>query len=338
MKIALIYDCNLTSAPVATADLHDTWTTIDITAALSTAQGALAAEHEVLLIANDAQMEDRLLACWPDMVVSLADEWSGPEYDATIPALLERWHLPFTGSSLRTQRACLDRSASRRVLRKNGLPIPVFLVVQAPEEVRGVERFPLIVKPLYEEGAVPPDSEAVVHSSPELLTRVRWVIDTYDQPALVETALAGREFIVALLGNGTTVEVLPLVEPDALVLPAESLAVVAGDSPRGRTTAERREPRYRCPAEVSPALSQQLADLARQTFLALECHDFCDVRLRLDTEEQPYILDVNPSPALLPHPESLSAFLTAVAAAQMTYTDFIRHLWRLACQRYGLAV
>jgi len=192
MKVVLIYDCNLISAPAASACVNGPWISGDTAEALSAAQGALAAEHEVLLIANDTHMEDRLLAFWPDMVMNLVEGGKGSAYDVAIPALLERWHLPCTGSSLHTQQVCRDRSASRRVLRKNGLPLPVFMVVQAPEEVRGVERFPLNVKPLYEDEALSLDSAAVVHSGPELLARVRWVLDTYDQPALVETAWSGR--------------------------------------------------------------------------------------------------------------------------------------------------
>jgi D-alanine-D-alanine ligase len=331
MKIALITEPSPTRALVAAPPAPEAWTTLDTPAALRLAQEALGAEHEVVLITNDTQLEDRVLACWPDMVLTLTAERTGPE-------LLERWHLPYAGSSWQTLQRCLDRSASRRVLRKNGLPTPVFLVVQAPEEVRSIDRFPLLVKPLYERDPAAPESAAVVHNSATLLTRVQWVLDTYDQPALVETSLPGRDIIVALLGNGNSIEALPLTEPDAMMLPAESLAVVAGDTPGENTAVTPPEPRYRCPAEISAALAQHLTELARQAFLALECSDFCSVSLRLDAEAQPYILDVNPNPPLLPCPDSPSAFLTAVAAARMTYADLIRHIWQIACQRYGLAL
>lgn len=331
MKIALIYDSILTSGPGGAASVHGTWTTGDASAALLTAQGALLAAHEVLLIANDIQMEDRLLAFWPDMVINLAEANADLE-------LLERWHIPFTGSSQQTLRTCLDHSTSRRVLQKHGLPTPLFMVVQSPEEMRRVERFPLLVKPLYEGETLPLDHNAIVYNDAELLTRVRWVLATYDQPALVETSLSGREFMVSLLGNGPEVQVLPLVEPEVLMLPAESLVGVAGDTPAEPVVREQRVSRYRCPAEVSVDLAQDLARLARQAFVALQCHDFCGVSIRLDAEAQPYILEVNPHPRLLPSPDNPPAFLTAVAASRMTYADLIRHVWQLACTRYGLPV
>jgi D-alanine-D-alanine ligase len=335
MKIALVYDPNPIGATAPATCVHDTWTTTDTTTAIAAVQAALASEHEVVLIASEAHMEDRLLAFWPDIVINLAALPVRPEAEAAIPSLLERWHIPFTGSSAETLRTCLDRGASKRVLRKHGIPTPVFMVVQAPEEVRGVQRFPLSVKPLYDGEAPLLDSEALVHTGDELLARVRWVLDTYDQPALVETSLPGREFTVALLGNGATIEVLPLVERDTVSVPAETLALATADQPWPWASGERQEWRYRCPTEVAPELAQRLADLARRAFLALNCRDFCGVLVRLDTEEQPYILATNPLPGLLPHPETPSAFLTA-AAARMTYPDLICHIWQIACQRYGL--
>jgi D-alanine-D-alanine ligase len=336
MKIALICDRTLTSASAVAAFSSDAATISELATAFTTAQRALATAHEVLLITHDAEMEDRLLAFWPDIVINLVTEGIRLTDDTAIPALLERWHVPCTGSTLPTLQVCHDRSACRRVLRKHNLPIPVFMVVQSPEEVRAIECFPLSVKPLYDGDTLSLENEVVVHNNPALQARVRWVLDTYDQPALVETPLTGRELVVALLGNGSTVEVLPFVALEALALPAGSLAVMAGTG--ASASSERREARYRCPIEVSAELAQRITMLARQAFLALECRDFCEILMRLDAEAQPYILDISPHPSLLPLAEPPSAFLTAAAAAQMTYAELICQIWRLACARYGLTV
>jgi hypothetical protein len=73
--------------------------------------------------------------------------------------------------------------------------------------------------------------------------------------------------------------------------------------------------------------------LAQQAFVALDCHDVCDVLLRLDATGTPSWMSI---PHTIPsQPEKLSAFLSATVAG-MTYPDLIRHLWHLACHRYGL--
>ena len=73
--------------------------------------------------------------------------------------------------------------------------------------------FPAIVKPAWEHCSIGVDRWAVVLDADELERRVAHVIAEYDQPALVEDFIDGREFHVPLWGNDT-VEMLPPVEMD----------------------------------------------------------------------------------------------------------------------------
>jgi D-alanine-D-alanine ligase len=336
MKIAIVYELDIVAASGTPGDAEDPWPGGDVSAPLTAAQLALAADHEVLLLGNDGDMEDRLLAFWPDIVINLTKAFASPEQDSSLLTLLERWHLPYTGSSIETLRRCYDKGACKRELRRKGLPIPVFMVVQTPEDVKGLQCFPLLVKPLFEPNPDVPETEAVVHTASELLGRVRWILETYEQPVLVETALPGKKFTIALLGNGPTATALPPVEWDVVPLSVETVPVATVEEvqPWPLGVAHRYQHRY--PAAIPPELAQTMMSLAQQAFLTLNCQDVCDVLLHLDANGQPYILDINPQPELLPHPEAPSAFLTAATVAGMTYPDLIRHLWLLACHRYGI--
>jgi D-alanine-D-alanine ligase len=336
MKIALVYDLNAMAVSGTSSDAEDPWLEGDAATVLAAAHLDLAADHDVVLVGNDGDMEDRLLAFWPDMVINLTEAFANTEQESSLAALLERWHLPYSGSSVDTLRRCYDKGTCRRELRKKGMPTPVFMVVQTPEDVRGVERFPLLVKPLVDDNPADAETEGVVHTPSALLTRVRWILETYEQPALVETALPGKKYTVALLGNGANVAALPLVEWDIVPLPAETVAVAAVEELRSWPRGAASRYKHRCPAQLAPDHAQTLVALAQQAFVALDCRDVCDVLLRLDADGQPYILDVNPQPRLLPHPENPSAFLSAATVAGMTYPDLIRHLCLLACHRYGL--
>jgi D-alanine-D-alanine ligase len=61
--------------------------------------------------------------------------------------------------------------------------------------------FPLFVKPLREGTAIGISGLSVAHNQAALREQVRWVVQTYRQPALVESYLPGREFTVGLIGN-----------------------------------------------------------------------------------------------------------------------------------------
>ena len=55
-------------------------------------------------------------------------------------------------------------------------------------------------------------NSSLVRNSKQLKDEIHRVLTEYQQPALVEKFLPGREFTVALLGNGPEAQVLPIVE------------------------------------------------------------------------------------------------------------------------------
>src|SRR5262244_441134 len=162
MKIALIY--NLRPAQVTTPawpdDLYTEWDEPETIAAV---QAALATAHEVILIENNSEVEAGLRASTPDIVFNMAE--------AHIPALLERWGIPFTGSSAHTLRTCLDKAATKRVLQQHGLPTPAYAVLSCADRFPALPPFPLIVKPLHEGSSKGIESASVVQTRAALQAR-----------------------------------------------------------------------------------------------------------------------------------------------------------------------
>ena len=89
----------------------------------------------MVLIENNSEVEAGLRASAPDIVFNMAEGLSGPDREAHIPALLERWGIPFTGSSARTLRTCLDKAATKRVLQQHGLPTPAYAVLSCADRL-----------------------------------------------------------------------------------------------------------------------------------------------------------------------------------------------------------
>src|SRR5919202_2721492 len=149
MKVALVYNLRPVRAtmPAWPHDLYAEWDEPETIAAVRT---ALATAHEVVLIENNREVEAGLRASAPDIVFNMAEGLSGPDREAHIPALLERWSIPFTGSSARTLRTCLDKAAAKRVLQQHGLPTPAYAVLYHAETLPVLPDFPLIVKPVHE--------------------------------------------------------------------------------------------------------------------------------------------------------------------------------------------
>ena len=71
--------------------------------------------------------------------------------------------------------------------------------------------YPVIVKPRMEAVSF---GLRIVHSKDDLKEAVEIITKEFEQQALVEKFISGREFAVALLGNKTALETLPIVEID----------------------------------------------------------------------------------------------------------------------------
>jgi hypothetical protein len=88
MKIALVYDPNVVAVSGTSSDAEDLWLGGDASTVLAAAHLALAADHDVALVGNDGDMEDRLLAFWPDIVINLTEAFASTEQESSLSALL----------------------------------------------------------------------------------------------------------------------------------------------------------------------------------------------------------------------------------------------------------
>lgn len=335
MRVALTYNLRPTTLPSSSVT-HDLYIEWDEPATIAAVQGALAVEHDVVCIENTATVATCLQDSAPEIVFNMAEGLWGPDREAYVPALLESWHIPFTGSSSRTLRCCLNKATTKRVLQQYGLPTPAYAVLRPGDSLPSALTWPLIVKPLHEGSSKGIDSAAVVYDRTALQRRVAHIAEVYHQPALVETFLTGREFTIALLGNGANVTVLPLIEICFATLPVGVPPVYSYEAKWVWDTPAHPLDILRCPAEVSTRLECAIRALCRRAFQVLGCRDWCRIDVRLDASGQPYILEVNPLPGIVPHPVSHSCFPHAAAAAHLSYPELIRRVLAHACQRYGL--
>lgn len=331
MRIALAYNLR----PASTLAWDDTYAEWDDMETIEAVRNALTPDHEVVLMEADTEVAERIAQMAPDLVFNMAEGLRGARREAQLPALLEHLEIPFTGSSSRTLALGLDKAATKRVLRQHGLPTPDSTVMYKPDQACALT-FPLIVKPLYEGSSKGIWEESVVSTPLALHRQVRRVLERYEQPALVETFLPGREFTVALLGNGAHVTVLPVVEICFSALHREAIPIYSYEAKWLWDTPDRPLDIFHCPAAIDTSLAGRLAELCRRAFEVLECRDWCRIDVRLDACGDPAILEVNPLPGILPHADSHSCFPQAAAQAGIAYADLIRRVVVLACERYGL--
>jgi D-alanine-D-alanine ligase len=283
---------------------------------------------------------DKLRKFKPDLCFNIAESHFGDAREAQIPSVLEMLRIPYTGSKPLTLALALDKTMTKRVLEQHGLPTAEFQLFQRADEPiaphflneDGQLRYPLFVKPNAEGTSMGVSEDSIVRSIPELRERVAGHLAHYHQPILVERFIQGREVLVGMVGNGSDLTFMPILELDH--------AAYGPDHPGIYTNAMKivaaiEDYHYQCPAPLSDAQASELRALGAATFQALDCKDVARVDFRLDESEnyKPYILEINPLPGLSP---GYSDLCLQALAMGWEHEQLVGTILEAAIERHGL--
>jgi D-alanine-D-alanine ligase len=136
----------------------------------------------------------------------------------------------------------------------------------------------------------------VVENVSDLKKRVRYIFQEFDQPALVEEYIEGRELNVGLLGYKKPI-VLPISEIDFSGLTKDMRRIVSYDAKWMQGTVAYTGTKGVCPAKLAPEIEARLKDISLRCFRIFGLRDYARVDFRLRPgDDEPYVLEVNPNP------------------------------------------
>ncbi|MBA4311592.1 MAG: D-alanine--D-alanine ligase [Chlorobiaceae bacterium] len=316
------------------SDLYAEWDTFET---IDAVRSALAEHHSVTMIEADEHAFSKLQKLVPQIVFNIAEGLNGVSREAQIPAMLEMLGLPYSGSDPLTLAICLDKSRAKEILSYYNIPTAKFAVIHSKADLNKCKIFfPNIVKPLHEGSSKGIYNSSIVHTAHELEKVVTATLDKYQQPVLVEEYLPGREFTVAILGNGNDLQVLPIVEIKFDTLPTGVNPIYSFEAKWIWDQSDAPLEIFTCPADLSQELEKEIVATSKQAYKILRCRDWCRIDVRLDSKGTPNIIELNPLPGILPKPEDNSCFPKAARAAGLSYNQLIQSVLLLAAQRYGL--
>lgn len=309
-------------------------------------QKAIETDHHTTVFFNaDSNLPLRLSAMLPDICFNIAEGIGGDAREAQVPALLEMLNIPYTASRVLANAIGLDKTMTKKVWRDAGLPTAHFQeFISGDEPLDAQLEFPLFVKPAREGTGMGMDAGSIVHTLDELHMRVQWVIQNYQQPALVEEFLPGREFTVAVLGREDALKYTRHPEwyaADGFVrLPVEEVdnsfsatPGVYGNFTKTLHFGDEGIPGFICPAPIPADLATELQNLAINAHKAIGSLDVSRVDIRMDAQGHPRLIEINTLPGLTP---DFSDICVISHAAGIRYTDLILEILYLGASRFGL--
>jgi D-alanine-D-alanine ligase len=301
--------------------------------------------HTTAFLPADATLPFTLREYRPDICFNIAEGIVGDSREAHIPALLELLRIPYTASRVLTNAIALDKTVTKRIWHEMGLPTANYQEFTAADDPLSASmHFPMFVKPAREGTGMGMDAGSIVFDEVELRQRVNWVVSQYDQPALVEEYLPGREFTVAVMGRKEALfyshrpdlyhadgfHRFPLLEVESLLSVTPG---VYGHEAKTLHNGEEGVPAFICPAKVDPDLENQLQSLAIAAHNAIGAVDVSRVDIRLDAEGQPRLIEINTLPGLTPE---FSDLCVIAGADGLSYQDIILEILYLGASRWNL--
>ena len=263
------------------------------------------------------------------MIFNLCESIRNKTYlEPYIISVFEHLGFRYTGSDRRTLANCLNKARAKEILRAHGIRTAAYQIF-TPWTIQRQIEFPLFVKPVSEDASIGITLDSVVQDERSLRRQVRYIWEMYQEPALVEEFIQGREFNVTLLGNDNP-RVMPLSEINFRV--RNPLArIVSFRAKWVPSSPEYLDTPPTCPARVSDTMKARIEDAARRAYMAMGLRDYGRVDIRVKNG-MPYVLEVNPNADL----SADAGIARATRVAGMSYSDLVDEIVRLAARRYRM--
>jgi D-alanine-D-alanine ligase len=237
--------------------------------------------------------------------------------DGTVQGLLELADLPYVGAGVMASSLSMDKEMMKRVAAARGLPVVEYMVVHTTSEaVCPSFDFPMFVKPANLGSSV---GITKVRNCDELKAAIE-LAARYDRKIVVERGITGREFECAVLGNDDPVaaspcEILPSREfydyEDKYLLDKAQTVI---------------------PADLSPAQTAEMQQLAVECYKAVECEGMARVDFLLEAATgKLYINEINTIPGFT----SISMYPKMWEYSGLAMSKLIDRLIELAIERHA---
>ena len=216
----------------------------------------------------------------PDVVFNALHGGKGE--NGIVQSMLDAAEIPYTGSGRLASTLAMEKDLSKQFFHRANLPFPKGIVLDRPEASRKPFKnlnFPQVVKPNDQGSTI---GLHIVESEQQLHSAVNDAF-RYSGKVIVEDYIPGRELTVSILKMRT----LPVLE----IVPEHELYDYECKYKDGMSV-------YKVPAEIDTELAQSIQNMSFKAHQSLGCSGYSRVDLRLNEQNEPFILEVNTLPGM----------------------------------------
>ena len=233
--------------------------------------------------------------------------------DGILQGALELLGIPYTGAGVLSSAIAMDKGISKRIFLSASIPTPRSLLFTKCDLCRDlikeiIDNFslPVVVKSASQGSSI---GVAVVEKCECLSDAIQQAFQ-FSNTILVEEFVKGRELTVAVWGNSAP-KALPVIE----IVPYSGRYDYHSKYTKGATE-------YIVPAKLTDEITLRVQKVALEAFAILGCCGIARVDIMLDSNNNPYVLEVNTIPGMT----ATSLVPKAAAAAGITFPELCEKL------------
>lgn len=246
------------------------------------------------------QLANNLLRLQPELCINFVDTVRGSGAAASfIPGVFELLRIPYVGANTLGLSLNSNKFLTKTLLEAWDLPTPRYQLFRSVNQALEHDlRYPLIVKLNEEHGSVGLDQNSVVTNEKELRDRLKFIINTYQQPALVEEFIEdSRELTGVVLEAKQTVKVF--LSERSFSAPEGQFKLLTFET-KWATDVGLEEPVEYLAFNGDEKIIRNIKEDLRKAFEILKMDDLGRFDVILDKYNNHYIVDSNANPSLGP--------------------------------------
>ena len=321
MKIGICYD---TKENYGLDSMNMDYTDFSTYATVSDISYALSQAGHVVGFINGLEQVKKLTEGQVeyDLVFNISEGFGSRNREGLVPSLLELYKIPFSGSDAYALSLTLNKLHTKLIAQYLGIPTPKFVLFSDHHDIAISELlFPLVVKPNAEGGSM---GVFKVNNDSELRQRCQELFSKYGCEILCEEYIDGIEITAPVIGNGNSSRCIGVTA----VQHSSGEDIEIYDSNLKYFGDIILTTDFNCPEKIKRTIMNYSEKLHK--FLSLR--DYSRSDFRLSKENIPYLLEVNPLPAL----DRDDTFEVCGNALNLHYHETLNMIVIAAAKRYGI--
>ncbi len=266
------------------------------------------------------QAEKDILSAKPDFVFNLYEGTKGKTDMLYLAAgLLQNLKIPYTGCGVDSIFITADKALTKKILKLNNIPTADWYLAKDYKKISHSKKY--IVKPLMEDASVGITEKSVINGDD--LDVIDDYFKQFGNNFFIEEYIDGREFNISVVVNENGHQILTPAEIIFSHFPENKPKILGYEAKWVENSFEYKNTNrtFDFPS-TDTNLLEKIDEIVSECWNALNLRGYARVDIRVDENNQPFVLEINANPCI----SADSGFYAAVVKSGLSFTQIIEQI------------